>query len=166
MRPRRRPPLWTTSDFSIAAYIHSRADETGTGLFSIRPGRGGYRTFAFRDADNLCSALAIEFFNSSVMRYDQSVRGLKKLVFDATRDHGSFDDDFDGWSTRDLSLAAFVHANCVELVGFRRLTSGRRQYELFFDGPATVCEKLSVNYLNSDELRFDQSQQALKRISR
>lgn len=152
---------WETSDFSIAAFLHSQ----GVPLISarLRDGLSSNRRdvdFSFKGTESRCQCAAIQFVNSRVGRYDQSQRSLKKLIF-SWKKLGTAGVRGD-WSTEDLPLASFIVSRGVDLVGFKRTNQWRKEFCFFFEQGESDCQKLSLDFVNSEEHRFDQSQRALK----
>lgn len=152
---------WTTSDFSIAAYLHM----LGVRLVNVSFRQGGTRQdceFHFDDRSGRCPATAIRFLSSEAFGYDQGQRALKKLVFgwqgqEEAGERGT-------WSTTDFPLAAYILSCGAEFVGFRRIHRSRREYEFYFKDDEDQCDGLSVAFVNSTAHRFDQSQRALKKL--
>lgn len=150
--------VWSTTDFSIAAYLHS----LGIRLINatLKPGSRQDYEFHFDDRSGKCSVLAIKFLNTEEYRFDQSQRALKKLAFGWNSNSGG---EKGTWDTTDFSLAAFIMSRGCKLVGFRRTHQTRREYQFNFidDGR---CDSLSLSFVNSDPHKFDQSQRALKKL--
>lgn len=153
--------VWSTSDFSIAAYLHS----LGVRLVNVTYRQGGQRqdaVFHFDNRSGRCPEMAIRFLNSDAFNFDQGQRALKKLVFgwpgqEEAGERGS-------WSTTDFPLASYILSSGAEFVGFRRIHRSRREYEFYFSDGDGACEELSVAFVNSAAHRFDQSQRALKKL--
>lgn len=160
--PEQATEVWSTADFSIAAYLHA----LGVRLVNVSfRGSGGNRgqdcVFHFDDRSTRCAETAIRFLNSEAFRYDQGQRALKKLAFGwGGQERGGA---LQGWSTTDFPLAAYILSQGAPFVGFRRIHRTRREYEFFFSD-AEQCEALSLAFVNSAAHRFDQSQRALKKL--
>lgn len=152
--------VWTTADFSIAAYLHSRGVELSSARLK-HDSRSQY-DFHFDDIDSECRQFAIDFVNTDSFRFDQSQRALKKLAF------GWKDRERAGirgtWGTTDMSLASYILSQSVRLVGFRRTHPTRREYEFFFEDSERRCGNLAMEFIHSEAHRFDQSQRAIKKL--
>lgn len=151
---------WSTTDFSIAAYLHS----LGVELHSAVPesaSRNNYR-FVFLDEHDDCSRLVLTFLTSVAMRFDQSLRALKKVAYDWS---ASFPSENRGtYVTEDMSLAAWFLSNGIELVGFRKTHRTRREYKFYFVDTDKRCDGLALGFVNSQAHRYDQSQRILKKL--
>lgn len=164
---------WTTSDFSIAAYLHS----LGVRLVHVSAQRGGHRRdcdFHFDNRSGKCPEMAIRFVNSDVFLYDQGQRALKKLVFgwrepadkakERDKEHRTKAGKLEGWFTTDFPLASYVLSRGAEFVGFHQVRAGRREYTFYFSDDDGTCDDLAMAFVNSAAHRFDQSQRALKKL--
>lgn len=67
--------IYETSDIALAAYLKLR------GLVLIKCERDKKFSFLFEDPEEQAEALAIEFVNSDMRRYDDEIRSLKKIIF-------------------------------------------------------------------------------------
>lgn len=73
---------YKTSDLSVAAYMHMRGLHIDSAKRGERSGRGASFKFVLDDPEGKVQELLIEFTNSESSRYDQSLRTVKRLVFD------------------------------------------------------------------------------------
>lgn len=108
----------------------------------------------------------MEYLSSGAYRFDQAQRALKKVVF-GWRWRGPRAGIEGEWATEDLTLAAYLVAEGVRMVGFQRIHQHRREYRFEFadvKGTHLACSSIALRFLASDAYRYDQSQRALKRL--
>jgi hypothetical protein len=159
-RPHRCSSLWTTSDFSIAAYLRS----VGVPLYQAKPqnGSGRHCDFIFSDAHDQCPQLAIKFVGSDAGRFDLAQRAIKKLAF-GWRDRGLAGTRGD-WKTPDVRIAAWIVMAAdpeIELCGFRRTHGRRREYEFYFSGSPERIAEVVKGFGVSNARRYSEAQKAL-----
>lgn len=56
------------------------------------------------------------------------------------------------YMTSDIGLASYIMLKGGKLLSTGR---GRQGYEIVFDNTSGICEKLSLEYLNSDFTKYD-----------
>ena len=66
---------YITSDIALAAYLKLR------GLKLIGCERQDKFVFEFEDPEKQAEALALDFANSEIRRYDDEMRSLKKIIY-------------------------------------------------------------------------------------
>ena len=66
------------------------------------------------------------------------------------------------YTTSDIGIAAFLQLRGIKLVECKRLESGK--FHFAFDDPNSVCQTLSIEFLDSDFCRFDNNVRNLKKI--
>ncbi len=66
------------------------------------------------------------------------------------------------YTTSDIGIAAFLQLRGIKLVECKRLESGK--FYFAFDDPSSVCQTLSIEFLDSDFCRFDNNVRNLKKI--
>jgi hypothetical protein len=160
-RPPRCSSLWTTSDFSIAAYLRS----VGVPLHRAEAhnGSGRHYDFVFSDAHEQCPDLAIQFVGSDAGRFDLAQRAIKKLVF-GWRARG-LAGSRGNWKTPDMPIAAWLVMQGdaeIRLVGFRRTHAHRREYEFYFEGDADRIGEIVKGFGASNARRYSEAQKALR----
>lgn len=71
-------------------------------------------------------------------------------------------------TTRDLGLAAYMHAHglVIDEVYGRQSRRGVWDYRFTFLDPAGRWGRLTLNYANSPESRFNDAQRTLKRLAK
>jgi hypothetical protein len=167
-QPLRCSSLWSTRDFSIAAYINS----AGIPLHEALPTNGRHCDFVFSDPDQRCPGMAIGFVGSEQGWFDLSQRLIKKLTF-GWRYRG-LAGSRGSWKTADLQLAAWLVMRAADektdekicLVGFRRTHRSRREYEFYFDGDKARIEAIVQEYDASSSRRYSDAQKRLGDLSR
>lgn len=72
-------PSWKTTDMSLAAWMRAR----GKPIISLSrvEGRRNEFQFVFRDEEENCNELALDYLNSDAHAYDTALRALKKMCF-------------------------------------------------------------------------------------
>lgn len=76
---RHRGATWQTTDMSLAAWMHARGKRI-VSLQRIGDRRKEFR-FVFRDVEQECDSLALDFLNSDAHAFDTALRTLKKMCF-------------------------------------------------------------------------------------
>lgn len=73
-------PIYETTDLAVAAWLRVH----GLRLIKagFRNGKRGAHFYCFEDPDQLAPDLVVEFANSPEAKFDQTVRALKKLVYE------------------------------------------------------------------------------------
>ena len=66
------------------------------------------------------------------------------------------------YTTSDIGIAAFLQLRGLKLVECKRLDSGK--FHFVFEDPESVCQMLSLEFLDSDFCRFDNNVRNLKKI--
>ena len=70
----------------------------------------------------------------------------------------------DKWETRDMSLAAWMHANNKRIVSLTRTHERRKEFIFVFRDKEQECPNLALDFLNSDAHRFDTALRSLKKM--
>lgn len=71
--------IWITTDMSLAAWMRAKGKRI-ISVQRIAERRKEFR-FVFRDPDNECDGLALDFLNSDAHAFDTALRALKKMCF-------------------------------------------------------------------------------------
>jgi hypothetical protein len=64
--------------------------------------------------------------------------------------------------TSDLPLAAFLVINGLNLQKARKMSGGK--FEFVLSDPEQLADKLSIDYINSDFCKFDNTIRSIKKI--
>ena len=64
--------------------------------------------------------------------------------------------------TSDLPLAAFLVISGLSLLKARKMSGGK--FEFVLDDPDDAADKLSIDYINSDFCKFDNTIRSIKKI--
>ncbi len=71
-------------------------------------------------------------------------------------------------STTDIALASYWHMRGLELFKLKpkrtKNGKGSRYAEIFFRDPEGIAEQLAFEYTNSESMKFDESQRAIKKV--
>ena len=67
------------------------------------------------------------------------------------------------WSTTDMSMAAWMFQNGIKIASIEGLER-RNEFEFRFKDPEERCKELSIDFLNSEAHKFDQSMRTLKKM--
>ena len=68
----------------------------------------------------------------------------------------------DVFVTSDLPLAAFLVISGLSLQKARKMAGGK--FEFILSDPEQVADKLSIDYINSDFCKFDNTIRSIKKI--
>ena len=140
----------STRDLATAAYLHMRE----VPVVSARRGSGNGFSFAFRCEQFAFQDLRGEYINSECVRFDSSVRTVKRLA------QSQCVTDMAGCEIVDVDEAAYLHMRGVDVVAAR---SRRGKMEFGFQD-TTEFRDLRLAYANSECCRFYASLVALKRM--
>jgi len=66
------------------------------------------------------------------------------------------------FQTSDLALAAYMITKGLKLVKAERLKTGRYHFEV--EDPSDVAEKLKLEFINSEFIKFDNNLKMLKKM--
>jgi len=66
------------------------------------------------------------------------------------------------FTTSDLPLAAFLVTRGLSLVRAKKAVSGK--FEFALEDPDEVAEKLSIEYINSEFCKFDNTIRSIKKL--
>lgn len=152
---------WDTTELNIAAFLHYN----GKNIISAKETNGKY-IFVFNNpkSQKKCEELEIEFLNSEFIRYENSMRTIKKIIYSQLKH--SVDSKEGLWDTPELNVAAYLHYKGKRIVHATREPSGK--YIIMFSNPKMQndksCEEYEIEFLNSDFIRFDNSMKTIKKI--
>jgi len=66
------------------------------------------------------------------------------------------------FQTSDLALAAYMITKGLKLVKAERLKTGRYHFEV--EDPSDIAEKLKLEFINSEFIKFDNNLKMLKKM--